>query len=131
VLPQIFRLLGGSLRHMVEIIEGLEVHPERMAANIDATHGLVLAEAVSMALAEKIGRAQAHHLVELASHRAVARSLSLRAALEADPAVTAQLDAASLDRLLDPAQYLGQSAAFTARVLASYRSRISQEGRKT
>lgn len=127
-LPQLFHLLGGSLRQMVLAIEGLVVDPARMAVNIDVTRGLVFAEAVSMALAAKIGRALAHHVVEQASHRAVAEGRHLALILAAEPTVTAHLDTAGLHALFDPARYLGQSAAFTARVLASYHARRPTEG---
>ena len=65
----------------------------RMRANLDATDGLIMAEAVAMALAEKIGKSDAHHLVEAASKKAVADKKHLRDVLTADPKVTAQLDA--------------------------------------
>lgn len=130
-LPEIFRLVGGSLRNMIEVVEGLEVDRDRMAANIDLTRGLVFAEAVTMSLGAKIGRAEAHHLVETASRRAVAQGLSLGDALAADPAVTDHLDATARQSLLTPGHYLGQSAVFTGRVLATYRARRSAEGRKT
>ena len=66
-----------------------------MRANLDATHGLIMAEAVTMALAEKIGKSEAHHLVEAASKQAVAGKKSLREVLAGDPKVTAHLDAAN------------------------------------
>ncbi len=129
-LPQIFRLIGGSLRNTIEVVENLEVVSARMAANIDITKGLVLAEAVTMALAEKIGRAEAHEMVERASHRAIAQSLPLGEVLLADPVVTRHLIPTSLRGLLDPGQYLGQSANFTRRVLATFQARQSIRERK-
>ena len=92
--------------------------------------GLVLAEAVTMALAEKIGRAEAHEMVERASHRAIAQSLPLGEVLLADPVVTRHLIPTSLRGLLDPGQYLGQSANFTRRVLATFQARQSIRERK-
>ena len=65
----------------------------RMRANLDATHGLIMAEAVTFALAEKIGKSDAHHLVEAASKKAVAEKKHLRDVLTSDSKVTAQLDA--------------------------------------
>ena len=63
---------SGALAAIVDIAEGLEVDAARMRVNLDATHGLIMAEAVTMALAEKIGKSEAHHLVEAASKKAVA-----------------------------------------------------------
>ena len=94
-----------------------------MRANIDATQGLVMAEAVMMALAEKIGRLQAHDLVEAACHRAVAEGAHLKDVLAKDPAVAAELDAGQLARLFAPEAYLGAAESFVQRVLAAYRNK--------
>ena len=63
-----------------------------MRANLDATGGLIMAEAVTMALAEKIGKSDAHHLIEAASKKAVAEKKHLRDVLTADAKITAQLE---------------------------------------
>jgi 3-carboxy-cis,cis-muconate cycloisomerase len=117
-LPAICMLAAGALAHMTDVAAGLEVDAPRMKENLARTGGLILAEAVSMALAPALGRA-AHGLIERACRRAVDEGLSLRAALAAEPEVTAHLSAADLDRLCDPANYTGQSAQLVARVLAS------------
>jgi 3-carboxy-cis,cis-muconate cycloisomerase len=43
-------------------------------------------------LAEKIGKGEAHHLVEAASRKALAEKKDLRKVLAADPRITVQLD---------------------------------------
>lgn len=121
-LPEIFLLASGALRAMTEAMEGLRLDPARMRANIDATRGLVMAEAVMMALAEKIGRLEAHDLIEEACRRAVAEGAHLRDILAKDPAVSAQLTAAELDRLFAPEAYLGMAESFVERVLAARRN---------
>src|SRR5207253_3740771 len=63
-LPEICTLAAGALAQTAAIIEGLEVDADRMRVNLDLTHGLVLAEAASMALAPSIGRSAAHELIE-------------------------------------------------------------------
>ena len=45
------------------MLEGLVVEPERMRRNLDLTGGLIVAEAVMMALAEHTGRQDAHDIV--------------------------------------------------------------------
>jgi len=90
-----------------------------MRANLDATHGLIMAEAVTFALAEKIGKSDAHHLIEAASKKAVADKRHLRDALAADQKVTAHLGAEQLARLFEPMAYQGASQALIDRVLAS------------
>jgi 3-carboxy-cis,cis-muconate cycloisomerase len=56
----------SALEHTLELIEGLEIHPERMSENIGLSHQFVYAEAVMMALAPELGRQNAHDLVEVA-----------------------------------------------------------------
>ena len=120
-LPQIFLLAAGALHHMSDTVAGLTVDAERMHANIDATRGLVMAEAVAMALADRIGKQEAHKLVESACRRAVAEAAHLRDALARDPAVMAQLNAEMLDRLFAPESYLGMAERFVERALAARR----------
>ncbi|MFJ4371986.1 3-carboxy-cis,cis-muconate cycloisomerase [Pseudomonas japonica] len=119
-LPEICCLVSGALRQARIIAEGLEVDAERMRRNLDLTQGLVLAEAVSIVLAQRLGRDAAHHLLETCCKRAVAERRHLRAVLGDDPQVTAELSADELDRLLDPARYLGQAQAWVERAVAEH-----------
>jgi len=118
-LPEICMLCAGALDHLTQAIEGLEVDPKRMRRNLDITQGLIVAEAVSAALAPNLGREAAHALVEEASRRAVGQQIPLRDVLAKDATVGKLLSLADLDRLLDPANYLGMSEQFVDRVLAS------------
>ena len=118
-LPEICMLTAGALARAIEIVEGLQVDPQKMAADLEITHGLVMAEAVSMALAKYLGRQSAHELVEKACALAAREKRHLREVLAADARVTKHLSKAELDRVLDPAGYTGQAAAFVSRVLAS------------
>ncbi len=119
-LPELARLAAGALAQIEQIAGGLEVRPERLAANLDVTHGLILGEAVMLALGDRIGRLDAHHLVERASKSAVQSGRTLYDVLAAEPAVTQHLDDARLKALLDPANYVGEAHAFVDAVLASY-----------
>ena len=119
-LPEICCVVSGALVQALNIAQGLEVDGERMACNLDLTHGLVLAEAVSIVLAQRVGRETAHHLLELFCKRAVAEQRHLRAVLGDEPQVTAQLSADELDRLLDPAHYLGQATTWIERARAEH-----------
>jgi 3-carboxy-cis,cis-muconate cycloisomerase len=117
-LPEIVQLTAGALQHMTQVASGLTVDPARMRDNLNATHGQIMAEAVTLALGGKLGRAAAHQLVEKASHGASESGQHFRQILALDPNV--QLSVDELDRLLDPSNYLGQATAFVDRVLASY-----------
>jgi 3-carboxy-cis,cis-muconate cycloisomerase len=117
-LPEIFRLTSGALAQMATAFEGLEVDTAAMRADLDKTHGLLMAEAASMALAEHIGKAQAHHLVETASRRALADGCSLAEALGALPEATHHLSPEALAEVMRPEGYLGAAVAFIQRALA-------------
>ena len=117
--PALALVTSGALAQIVDIAEGLEIDPERMRANLDITHGLIMAEAVSMKLAEKIGKAAAHTLVEDASKKAAAKNQSLKDVLLADKDVTAKLSAAEIEKLFDPMSYPGVAQIFIDRLLAA------------
>lgn len=125
-LPEICMLSAGALEQVTRMMEGLEIDAARMRHNIDATHGLILAEAVSAALAPKLGREAAHGLIEEACHRAIEQDRPLRDVLAKDAKVRKHLSAADLDRLLNPANYLGMSEQFVDRVLAARTGRKKQ-----
>jgi 3-carboxy-cis,cis-muconate cycloisomerase len=110
---------SGALGSIVDIAEGLEVDVARMRANLDTTGGLIMAEAVAMALAEKIGKEAAHQLVEAASKKAVAEKKGLRAVLEGNPKITTHLDAKKIAGLFEPMAYQGASQTLIDRLLAS------------
>jgi 3-carboxy-cis,cis-muconate cycloisomerase len=118
-LPSLLLVTSGALAAIVDIAEGLEVDVARMRINLEATHGLIMAEAVAMALAEKIGKSEAHHLVEAASKKAVAEKKDLRDVLAGDTKVTAHLSADRLAKLFEPMAYQGVSQALIDRLLAS------------
>jgi 3-carboxy-cis,cis-muconate cycloisomerase len=118
-LPALLLVTSGALAATVDMAEGLEVDVERMRANLGTTDGLIMAEAVAFALAETIGKSEAHHLVEAASKTAVAERKHLRDVLTADPKVTAQLSARKIAELFEPMAYQGASQALIDRLLAS------------
>ncbi len=90
-----------------------------MRVNLDATGGLIMAEAVTFALAEKIGKSDAHHLIEAASKKAVADNKHLRDVLTADPQSHRTSRAEKLAKLFEPMAYQGASQALIDRLLAS------------
>ena len=118
-LPMLLLVTSGALAAMVDMAEGLEVDAARMRVNLDATHGLIMAEAVTMKLAEKIGKSEAHHLMEAASKKAVAEKKDLRDVLTRDPKVTTRLDAGKIAQLFEPMAYQGVSQTLIDRLLKS------------
>jgi 3-carboxy-cis,cis-muconate cycloisomerase len=119
VLPMLQLITSGALASTVDIAEGLEVDAARMRANLDATHGLIMAEAVTMVLAESIGKSEAHHLMQAASNRAVAEKTDLRDVLTRDPEISVHLSADKLEKLFEPMAYQGVAQILIDQLLAS------------
>jgi 3-carboxy-cis,cis-muconate cycloisomerase len=98
---------GSAAHQLRRALTGLRVDPDRMRANLDLTHGALLAERVAGALRPALG-AEAH---------AVVRAAVARGDLRTDPAVTAHLDPGRLAGLLAPETYLGSADALISRAL--------------
>jgi 3-carboxy-cis,cis-muconate cycloisomerase len=119
VIPQAFVLTHGALLHARAIAEGMVIDTERMRRNLNLTHGLIVAEAVMMALAPHLGRGEAHHVVRRACDIALTERLTLTDALARDAAVASRFDRAAIERMTDPASYLGGADVFVDRVLTA------------
>jgi 3-carboxy-cis,cis-muconate cycloisomerase len=120
-LPQIARLSGGALRHLTEMLPHLQVDQERMQQNVEASHGLIFAEAVSMALADRMGKMPAHLVMESASRKAIAEHRHLKDVLHEEPGIRGHLTPADLEGLFDARNYLGDAGRFVERVTAEAR----------
>ncbi len=121
VLPEAFCLLAGALAQARTVVDGLEVDPKRMRANLDMTHGLVVSEAVMMGLAPYIGREYAHDLVYDICREAIRHERPLLDLLAEHPEINRHVSREALARMCDPANYLGQSGVMVDRVLARQR----------
>ena len=117
-IPQAMLLAHGALDQALLIAEGMTVDAVRMRRNLDATGGLIMAEAVMMALAPLLGRGEAHDAVHHACDVALAEGIGLAEALGREPAVAAVLTPERIAAITDPASYLGAAGAFVDRVLA-------------
>ena len=118
VLPDLVLVTAGGVRATADALESLSVDPDRMRANLDASGGALLAEAVAMALAESVGKHEAHACVAAACRRAAEKGRPLADVLAEAPAVGRHLDRARIDELLSPDNYLGVSRGFIERALA-------------
>jgi 3-carboxy-cis,cis-muconate cycloisomerase len=111
---------AAAVRGTADLLAGLEVDPARMAANLELTDGLINAEAVSGALAPDLGRPRAQKLVEEAARRAVEHGSPFRDELLKTDEIADVLDAEWIDRLLDPAGYLGSADELIDRALRAH-----------
>lgn len=106
-LPEIFQLTAGALERTLDVLQGMEVHADNMQRNIECTHGLIMAEAVMMALAPHMGRLNAHHVVEAACKKAVAEHTHLKDVISNIEDVKQYFNASQLDEIFKPESYLG------------------------
>jgi 3-carboxy-cis,cis-muconate cycloisomerase len=117
-LPELVCLVGGALHHLAEMLPGLAVDTERMRENLETTRGLIFAEAVSMALGDRMGKVPAHMLVEAACRKARAEKRHLKDVLREEPGWHGHLSPADLESLFDVRNYLGSAEEFVLHVLS-------------
>jgi adenylosuccinate lyase len=102
--------VGDALSRLGVLTRELALDPARMRRNLELGSGLIMAEAVMLQLATTLGRQHAHDVVYDAAQAAFVEGRAFSAVLAADPRVTAHLEHAAIDRLLDPVAYTGLCA---------------------
>jgi 3-carboxy-cis,cis-muconate cycloisomerase len=122
-LPEIFLLASGALAQTKLLVSGLEVDADRMRANLDLTRGMIVSEAVMMGLGPHLGRQRAHDLVYDICRKVSATGVPLVELLAQNAEISKHLTRAELDKMCDPAGYLGLAGEMVDKVLA-------REGRK-
>ena len=130
-LPEILGLAAGALRQLNTVAGGLEVDAARMRENLESTHGLIYAEAVTVALAAKISKREARGSVERACEQAAASGEHLQEVLRQNSNVAKHLSPEDLTRIFDPRQHLGISSGSIDRVLTAAKTLVANSGPKT
>lgn len=110
---------GGAASLAADALHGAYFDTAAMRRNLALGAGRSMSEAVTMALAARIGRVQARARVSAALRRSAQEDISFAEALTADPQVTAELDEAALTAALDPARYLGNHEQELAQTLVA------------
>jgi len=116
-LPEIFMLAAGALAQTRFVLEGLQVNKKKMRENLDITNGLIMSEAVMMGLGAKMGRNRAHDVVYDICREVVRTGKPLLDLLEKDKEIRKHADRKTLEKLVDPANYLGVADEMVDRVL--------------
>ena len=116
-VPESFVLTAGALHQAKFALGGLIVDEQRMTKNLGLSRGLIVAEAVMMGLAPQLGRQRAHDLVYDACRVVNERGGSLTDALLAIPEIAGVIDRATIERLTDPGNYLGEAPRMVDRVI--------------
>lgn len=120
-IPHIFGHTGAAVERVRSLLEGLQVHPDRMRANLEMTGGLLMAESLTMALAPRLGRPEAYRLVHALVEEVRDAGLHLREIARANDGVREALSPDEIDRALDPTAYLGNTEVSIDNALAAYR----------
>src|SRR5262245_13349645 len=122
-VPALLLVTSGALAAIAELSQGLETDAERMRSNLDVGQGLIMVDAVTMALGAKLGPHQAKLIVEEASKQAISSKRHLNSILAEDPRVTAHMTPGELARLFELMGYQGVAQTYIDRLIASLGSR--------
>ena len=102
VIPDAFLALDYMLDRFTWVVDGLVVYPERMARNLDASHGLVFSHRLLLALVESgLDRGDAYRLVQRNAMRAWDEERDFRDLVGHDREIRAHLDADALETVFD------------------------------
>src|SRR3954451_2861242 len=117
-IADIVQLTAGCVRKAVEVTDGLEVRKEQMLHNLELTKGLIYAENVSLALAEKIGKQDAHRLIEQLSKEAQEKDIYLKDLVLSEDTITKHLSNAQIESLFNPEMSVGLCEEFVNQVIS-------------
>ena len=113
-------LCDEILKKMNWIFEGLDVHRDKMLANIESSHGLVMAEPLMMKLTEKgIGRQDAHEIIRESSMIAEDKNMHLRDVLLQREDLKGILTEEEIVATMDAANYVGGAREIVDRMVAA------------
>jgi 3-carboxy-cis,cis-muconate cycloisomerase len=119
-IPELFCFTAGAVEGVRAAVVDLEIDPARMRANLDLTSGLIMAESLTLVLAEKLGRGEAYRIVQEICQQAVASGKTLEQAVQGESRIQEHLSSDEIDLALDPENYLGSTDALIDRALAAY-----------
>jgi adenylosuccinate lyase len=119
ILPDAFLALDYMLARARALVGGLVVHPGRMRAVLESSHGLVYSQRVLLGLVERgLTREEAYALVQRNALRAWDEERPLGELLAEDDGVTAVLPAGEIAALMDPSWYTRHVPELMERVAA-------------
>lgn len=116
-LRDIMKLTAGAVSKAVELTNGLEVDVQRMGTNLEITNGLIAAENISMALADKIGKADAHNLIEQCCAEALFKGVHLKDVIIMNKVISKELSIAKIEEQFDAFKSVGLCNNYISEVL--------------
>ncbi|MCZ2495183.1 adenylosuccinate lyase [Xylophilus sp. Kf1] len=120
-LPESCMIAGAMLFQARNLLAGLKVNADVMAANLDKMRGYLLSERVMLELSERVGKQTAHEWIYEASMLGITGKSSFADAMRQHPGLGQLLGDDEIRELTDPVGYLGQCAASVDRVIAAQR----------
>jgi adenylosuccinate lyase len=121
ILAETCMAAGKLLSLSGKLTANLDVHSERMLANLEATGGFALSEVVMLALAVRIGKQTAHTLVYETAMGAHTERRGLKEAMLENPQIRAYLSKDEIEALFDYRQHTGHCGEMVDQVLAELR----------
>ncbi len=117
--PHMFILVDWCTYKMEDVFRNLRVRPEKMAENMERAQGLMMAEAVMIALTEKgMGRQEAHEVAREAAMECIANGGHYRDALLGNDTIMGLLGKDGVLEAVDPSKYVGPVDAIIDQVTA-------------
>ena len=121
-LPECCLIAGAMLFQAKNLLAGLKVNADVMAANLDKMRGYLLSERVMLELSERVGKQTAHEWIYEASMQGITGKLDFAEAMRRHEKLGSLLSEQEIRSLTDPAGYLGQCGASVDRVVAQTRA---------
>jgi adenylosuccinate lyase len=119
IIPHMFVLTDDILIKTAQVYSGLKVDNERMLRNLESSKGMVMSEAVMLALVNKgLGRQDAHELVRRASLAAEKQGKHLKEVLSKCKDVSKVMSAKELDQVMVYSSYVGSAPEMVDKVVA-------------
>ncbi|MFA5286879.1 MAG: adenylosuccinate lyase [Candidatus Omnitrophota bacterium] len=117
IIPDSTLALDYMLNKFIQVIEGLNVYPENMMANLIRTKGLIFSQRVLLGLMESgMPRTEAYDIVQRSAMRTWKEGINFKNSLMLDSAVLKRLDEKELDKIFDLNYYLRKVNVIFSRV---------------
>jgi adenylosuccinate lyase len=107
IMPDSTLALDYMLHKFIQVMQGLQVYPHQMLANIARSHGLIFSQRVLLALMNKgLARPKAYDLVQRCAMKSWKEQSDFKNNLLSNREVARYLDSRALDKIFDLDYYL-------------------------
>ncbi|MEM3832023.1 MAG: adenylosuccinate lyase [Thermoprotei archaeon] len=124
IIPDAFMIVDYMLRQMNNILKKLEINEKNIKRNLELTDGLIMAERIMLELVRKgVPRQEAYKIVRNLSFKSIKEGKLFREVLESDPTISKLIDKSSLEVLINPYTYIGNSREIVSNVVTMLKSK--------